>query len=134
MLLPNTPNTPSTFNGTNVSKFLKRYYDMTVDCDLDEGEMAKRLPKYCEYTITGPFIESMEIWDRRDWKNLKEAMLKEYEEYDHAQKLRNMAYLKTQFRNKKWQNENDINGYCRQYKIISDPLVRRGKLSRNQKI
>jgi hypothetical protein len=40
-------------------------------------------------------------------------MLKKYEEYDHAQKLKNITYLKTQFRDKKWQDENDINGYCR---------------------
>ena len=61
MLLPNTPNALSTFDGTNVSEFLERYYDVAVDCGLDEREMAKRSPKYCEYTITGPFIESMEI-------------------------------------------------------------------------
>jgi hypothetical protein len=102
MLFPNIPNAPFTFDGTNVSEFLERYYNMVVDCGLDERKMAKRLPKYCEYTITGPFIESMEVWDKRDWKNLKEAMLKEYEEYDHAQKLKNVVYLKTQFRDKKW--------------------------------
>jgi hypothetical protein len=68
---------------------------VAVDCDLNEKKIAKRLPKYCKYTITGPFIESMEIWDKRDWENLKKTMLKEYEEYDHAQKLKNITYLKT---------------------------------------
>jgi hypothetical protein len=75
---------------------------MVVDYGLDEREIARRLLKYCEYTITGPFIELMKVWDKRDWENLKEAMLKEYEEYNHAQKLKNIVYLKTQFRDKKW--------------------------------
>jgi hypothetical protein len=61
MPFPNIPNAPFTFNGTNVNEFLKRYYDVAVDCGLDEREMAKRSPKYCEYTITGPFIELMEV-------------------------------------------------------------------------
>ena len=60
-------------------------------------------------------------------------MKKEYEEEDYAQGLRTVAYLRTQFRDKKWRNEDDINGYCRQYKSISGFLVRRGKLSKGQK-
>ena len=35
-------------------------------------------------------------------------MRKKYEEENHAQGLRTVAYLRTQFRDKKWRDEDDI--------------------------
>jgi hypothetical protein len=61
MFFLNTPNVPFIFDGTNISEFLESYHDVAVDCDLDEKKMARRLLKYCEYMITGPFIESMKV-------------------------------------------------------------------------
>ena len=101
MPLPNTPDAPPLFVGPNVTEFLERYQDVAEDCGLSKEEMVKRLPKYCEYTVTRPYVESMKEWEDKDWEALCKAMRKEYEEEDHAQGLRTVAYLRTQFRDKK---------------------------------
>ena len=59
MPLPNTPDAPSMFMGSNVTEFLKRYQDIAEDCGLTKEDIIKRLSKYYEYTVTRPYIESI---------------------------------------------------------------------------
>ena len=133
MPLPNTSDASSMFVGSNITEFLERYQDVAEDCGLIKKDMVKCLPKYCEYTVTRPYIEFIKEWEDKDWDALCKTLKKEYKEEDYAQNLRTVAYLRTQFRDKKWKNENDINKYCRQYRSISGLLMRRGKLSKEQK-
>ena len=68
---------------------------------MTKEDMMKRLSKYYEYTVTRPYIEFIKEWEDKDWNTLCKTLKKEYEEKDHAQDLRTVAYLRTQFRDKK---------------------------------
>jgi hypothetical protein len=78
--LPGTPGILY-FRGVRYTNFLIYYEDMCEDYNVTEREQVRRFSRYCAEHI-GISIKSLKAYEKRDWKGLKKAILKQFRETD----------------------------------------------------
>jgi hypothetical protein len=76
--LPGIPGTPY-FRGAGCTNFFIYYEDMCEDYNVTEKEQVRRFSRYCAEHISIS-IKSFKVYEDRDWKGLKKAMLKQFRE------------------------------------------------------
>jgi hypothetical protein len=74
---PGSPGAPPTFNGRDVTSFLKKYESM---CDTYLIQTPTRLKKVSEYyeDDVAKEIEAFTTWEEKDWEKLKTEILHEW--------------------------------------------------------
>jgi hypothetical protein len=76
--LPGTPGTLY-FRKAGYTNFLIYYEDMCEDYNVTERKQIRRLSRYCAEHINIS-IKGLKAYEKRDWKRLKKAMLKQFRE------------------------------------------------------
>jgi hypothetical protein len=63
--LSGSPEAPPTFNGRNISSFLKKYESIYDNYQIQEAIRLKKVSKYCKDDITRK-IEAFTTWEEKD--------------------------------------------------------------------
>jgi hypothetical protein len=88
--LPGAPGAPPTFNGRNVTSFLKKYESMCDNYQIQPPVRLGRVPEYCEDDIARE-LEAFTTWEEKDWEKLKAEMMHEWRKEDAEQ----LMYIRT---------------------------------------
>jgi hypothetical protein len=91
--LPGTPGAPPTFNGRNVTSFLKKYESMCDNYQIQEHLRLKKVSEYCENDIAWE-IEGFATWEEKNWDKLKAEMMHEWRREDIEQLIYTRIFLK----------------------------------------
>lgn len=123
--LPGAPGAPPTFNGRNVTSFLKKYESMCDNYQIDTSVRLKRVSEYCEDDIARE-LEAFTTWTEKDWKKLKAEMLYEWRKEDAEQLMYTRAFLEEYV--SKPRDKQGLKHYYRQFDRISKALMDKEEL------
>jgi len=118
--LPGAPGAPPTFNGRNVTSFLKKYESMCDNYLIRVPVRLKRVTEYCEDDIARE-IETFTTWEEKDWEKLKAEMIQEWRKEDAEQLMYTRAFLEEYV--SKPRNKEGLKHYYRQFDRISKALL-----------
>jgi predicted aspartyl protease len=123
--LPGAPGAPPTFNGRDVSSFLKKYESMCDNYQIEGPERLRRVSGYCEDDIARE-LEAFTTWEEKDWGKLKAEMMREWRKEDTEQLMYTRAFLE-EYVNKPRSKEG-LKHYYRQFDRISKALMAKEEL------
>ncbi len=63
----------SSFTGTNITDFLKRFKNMATDYGLSDNRKIQRVQKYYKFGIAQR-IQDLDSYEKKDWKGLIKKM------------------------------------------------------------
>jgi hypothetical protein len=123
--LPGSPGAPPTFNGRDVTSFLKKYESMCDTYQIQTPMRLKKVSEYCEDDVARE-IEAFTTWEEKDWEKLKTEMLHEWRREDTEQIMYTRAFLEEYVG--KPRGRDGLKHYYRQYDRISRALVIKDEL------
>jgi hypothetical protein len=118
--LRGAPGAPSSFDGRNVSVFLKKYEAMCENYQVPTQARATKVADYCEDSIARE-LEGFFTWKENDWDGLKEEMKQEWQSKDLDQLMYTKDFLEEFI--KRPREENSLKHYYRQFDKISGGLI-----------
>src|SRR5947199_8464275 len=122
MARPNSPEALS-FNGTNVSDFIRRWFNECDDCGLADSQKCSRLPDYCTPDIKKA-VELLDGYTSGNWMTLQGELKGLF--WQHDQQKDTTATLNQLIRDAP---RLDLNVFVLKYYSISEALVQKGALS-----
>jgi hypothetical protein len=123
--LPGTPGAPPTFNGRNVTSFLKKYDFMCDKYQIQDSMRLKMVSEYCEDNMVWE-IEGFAAWEEKNWDRLKAEMMHEWRREDTEQLMYTRIFLEEYV--SKPRGKDGLKHYYRQYDRIAKVLVARNEL------
>ncbi|TMC20323.1 MAG: retroviral-like aspartic protease [Chloroflexi bacterium] len=122
MARPNSPEALS-FDGTNVSDFIRRWGNECDDCGLADAQKCSRLPDYCTPDIK-EVVELLDGYMSGNWMTLQGELKGLF--WQHDQQKDTTATLNQLIRDAP---RLDLNVFVLKYSSISEALVQKGALS-----
>ena len=123
--LAGTPGAPPTFDGRNVSSFLKKYASMCDNYGISAVKRVKRVSEYCTDEVARD-VEAFAGWKDKDWAGLVKEMKTEWRREDAEQIMYTRAFLEQFVRQPR--KREGLKHYCRQFSRISTVLAEEGQL------
>jgi hypothetical protein len=123
--LPGTPGAPPTFNGRNVTSFLKKYESMCDNYQIQPLVKIRRILEYCEDDIARE-LEAFTTWEEKDWGKLKTEMMQEWRKEDAEQLMYTRTFLEEYVG--KPRRKEGLKHYYRQFDRISKELMAKEEL------
>jgi hemerythrin-like domain-containing protein len=103
-----------------ITEFLERYQDLCVDYSLEEKEMTRRLPRYCDVVIE-QYVKAMTA-EENNWKSLCKVLRRDYRDKDLSQQVHSISYLEA-FKDKQRTRLEEVPPYCRQFSAKTQSRV-----------
>ena len=123
--LPGAPGAPPTFNGRNVTSFLKKYESMCENYQIQPSVRLTKVSEYCEDDIARE-LEAFATWEEKDWGKLKTEMIHEWRKEDAEQLMYTRAFLEEYV--SKPRDKSGLKHYYRQFDRISKALMAKDEL------
>jgi hypothetical protein len=126
MPLPGAQNAPS-FNGKDVTAFLRSYEGMCKGSHLPEEEYVERFADYCTPFVAAQ-VSSLEGYDDNDWKGFRKELLQEFKDRDQFQKMFTREYLQA-YVEKAIDGKENLKHYTQQFSAIFAKLKAKGEVT-----